>query len=188
MATQSYVERRLSWRNKLARAAWNLVWLILYRPSPVPLHGWRRVLLRLFGAQVGAGAHPYPSSRVWAPWNLVMGDHSCLSHQVDCYCVDKVVLGPRVTVSQYSYLCTASHDYTRREMPLVTAPIRIDAEAWVTADVFVGPGVTIGEGAVVGARSTVLRDVAPWTVVAGNPPRVVGQRDKDAIRQETIDE
>ena len=117
-----------------------------------------------------------------------MGDHSCLSHQVDCYCVDKVVLGPRVTVSQYSYLCTASHDYNWRDMPLVTAPIRIEADAWVTADVFVGPGVTIGEGAVVGARSTVLRDVEPWTVVAGNPPKVVGQRDKNAIRQGTIDE
>lgn len=117
-----------------------------------------------------------------------MGDHSCLSHQVDCYCVDKVYLGPRVTVSQYSYLCTASHDYTRSDMPLVTAPIRIEADAWVTADVFVGPGVTIGEGAVVGVRSTVLRDIEPWTVVAGHPPRVIGQRDKNAIKQETIDE
>lgn len=117
-----------------------------------------------------------------------MEEHSCLSHQVDCYCVDEIYLGPRVTVSQYSYLCTASHDYTLRSMPLVTAPIRIEADAWVTADVFVGPGVTIGEGAVIGARSTVLRDVEPWAVVAGNPPRVVGQRDRNAIRQETIDE
>lgn len=188
MTAHRYVERRLSKGNKLARAAWNFVWLTLYRPSPVALHGWRRFLLRSFGATVGADAHPYPSSRVWAPWNLVMGEHSCLSHQVDCYCVDKVVLGPRVTVSQYSYLCTASHDYNRRDMPLVTAPIRIEADAWVTADVFVGPGVTIGEGAVVGARSTVLRDVAPWTVVAGNPPKVVGQRDRNAIRQGAVDE
>jgi len=182
------VPRHLGLSNKLARVIWSWVWLLLYRPSPVMFHAWRRFLLRSFGAQVGAGAHPYPSSRVWAPWNLVMGEHTCLSHQVDCYCVDKVVLGPRVTVSQYSYLCTASHDYNRRDMPLVTAPIRIEADAWVTANVFVGPGVTIGEGAVVGARSTVLRDVEPWTVVAGNPPRVVGQRDKNAIRQGTIDE
>lgn len=183
MAAHSYTERRLSRRNKLARAGWSLVWLILYRPSPIILHGWRRFLLRCFGAKIGAGAHPYPSSRVWAPWNLEMGDHSCLSHQVDCYCVDKVYLGPRVTVSQYSYLCTASHDYNRRDMPLITAPVRIEADAWVTADVFVGPGVTIGEGAVVGARSTVMRDVDAWTVVAGNPPRVMGRRDRNAVTQ-----
>lgn len=110
-----------------------------------------------------------------------MHDHSCLSHHVDCYSVDKIELGPHVTVSQYSYLCTASHDFTLRSMPLVTAPISIGAHAWVTADVFIGPGVTVGEGAVIGARSTVVRDVPPWTVMAGSPARIVGQR---ALRDE----
>jgi putative colanic acid biosynthesis acetyltransferase WcaF len=185
---QAYAKKHLGKRNKLARAAWQLVWLTLYRPSPLFLHGWRRFLLRSFGARVDVGAHPYPSARIWAPWNLVMGEHSCLSHQVDCYCVDNIYLGTRVTVSQYSYLCTASHDYNCPDMPLVTAPIRIEADAWVTADVFVGPGVTIGEGAVVGARSTVVRDVEPWTVVAGNPPRLVGKRDMNAIKLRAIDE
>lgn len=169
-------ESRITPANKLARAAWGVVWLLLFRPSPIPLHGWRRMLLRLFGANIGKRALPYPSARIWAPWNLTMEEDSCLSHQVDCYCVDKIVLGPRVTVSQYSFLCTASHDHTRQSMPLITAPIRIEADAWVTADVFVGPGVTIGEGAVVGARSTVLRSVRPWTVVAGNPAREIGPR------------
>lgn len=61
-------------------------------------------------------------------------------------------------------------------MPLVTAPIRIEADAWVTADVFIGPGVTVGEGTVVGVRSTVLRSIKPWTVVAGNPAKEIGPR------------
>lgn len=65
-------QRHLTAGNKFMRAVWGLVWLGLYRPSPVPLHAWRRFLLRLFGAKIGAGAHPYPSSRIWAPWNLVM--------------------------------------------------------------------------------------------------------------------
>ena len=168
--------RQLGFANKVARACWNVVWLLLFRPSPVPLHAWRRFLLRSFGAKIGRQAHPYPSARIWAPWNLVMEENSCLAHRVDCYCVDAVYLGARVTVSQYSYLCTASHDYTHASMPLITAPIRIEADAWVTADVFVGPGVTIGEGAVVGARSTVTRDIPPWTVVAGSPARIIHAR------------
>jgi putative colanic acid biosynthesis acetyltransferase WcaF len=83
-------------------------------------------------------------------------------------------------VSQYSYLCTGTHDYRdpRMPMPLVVGPIVIEAEAWVAADVFVGPGVTIGEGAVVGARSTVVQNVEPWTVVAGNPATRRGERPK----------
>jgi putative colanic acid biosynthesis acetyltransferase WcaF len=87
-----------------------------------------------------------------------------------------VTLGARVTVSQYSFLCTASHDATRRSMPLITAPITIHADAWITADVFIGPGVTVGEGAMVIARSTVTRSVPPWTVIGGNPARPRGMR------------
>ncbi len=167
---------RVGTTDKLRRAVWNLVWLLLYRPSPIPLHGWRRLLLRLFGARIAAGAHPYPRVKIWAPWNLRMDEHSCLANDVDCYCVAPVSLGAHATVSQYSYLCTASHDYRDPAMPLVVAPIVVEAEAWVAADVFVGPGVRIGAGAVVGARSTVIADVPPWTVVAGSPARELGSR------------
>ena len=166
----------LSTQNRLLRGTWSIVWLFLYRPTPRMFHLWRCFLLRLFGATIGKGAHPYPSARIWAPWNLVMEDDSCLSEHVDCYCVDKIHLGKRTTVSQYSFLCTASHDYQRRDMPLITAPIRIEDDAWVTSDVFVGPGVIIGEGAVVGARSTITKDVPSWTVVAGTPPKFIGSR------------
>jgi len=58
-------------------------------------------------------------------------------------------------------------------MPLVTAPIAVGERAWVAADVFIGPGVTIGQGAVVGARASVFRNVEPWTVVGGNPARII---------------
>jgi putative colanic acid biosynthesis acetyltransferase WcaF len=98
-----------------------------------------------------------------------MGDHACLSEGVDCYCVDQIRIGAHTTVSQYSFLCTASHDYTLPSMPLVTAPITIGARVWITADVFVGPGVTIGDGAVVAARSSVFSDLPPWKVARGNP-------------------
>jgi putative colanic acid biosynthesis acetyltransferase WcaF len=163
--------------NRLGRAVWNLVWALLYRPSPVVLHGWRRILLRFFGASIGRGVHPYPTARVWAPWNLEMADYSCISRNVDCYSVGRVSIGPHATVSEYSYLCTASHAYEDPHMPLVTAPITIGRGAWVSADVFVGPGVTIGEGAVVGARSSVFKDVEPWTVVGGNPARLLKRRE-----------
>jgi len=98
-----------------------------------------------------------------------MGDHACLSEGVDCYSVEKIRIGAHSTVSQYSFLCTASHDYERADMPLVAAPITIGERVWITADVFVGPGATIGDGAVVTARSSVFGDIPPWTVARGNP-------------------
>lgn len=165
-----------SWRNKLGRVAWSLAWATLFRPSPRFLHGWRRLLLRMFGAKIGRGACPDPSARIWAPWNLEMGEHSCLGHNVDCYCVATVRIGANATVSQYSFLCTASHDYEDPHMGLTTAPITIGDGAWVAADAFLAPGVTVGEGAVVGARSMVYHDVDAWTVVAGNPARFIKPR------------
>ena len=168
---------RLTWQNKLLRVLWNLVRGSIYRYSPTVLHGWRCFLLRSFGARIERRAYPYPKARIWAPWNLTMGPHSCLADEVDCYCVAPIRLGAHATVSQYSYLCSASHDH-RADMALVIAPIVIEAEAWVAADVFVGPGVTIGTGAVVGARSTVMSDVEPWSVVAGSPPLRRGSRDE----------
>lgn len=158
--------------------------MLLYRTSPTPLHGWRRMLLRLFGARIEAHAHPYPRARIWAPWNLHMGAHSCLADDVDCYCVAPIKLGSHATVSQYSYLCSASHDYRDPAMPLVTAPIIIADEAWVAADVFVGPGVHIGEGAVVGARSTVIGDIPAWTFAAGTPAQPRGTRPQFKRRTE----
>lgn len=167
----------LSLRNKIARSVWHFVWLLLYRPSPRLLHAWRCLLLRLFGAKLGKGVHPYPSARIWAPWNLEMGDHACLSEGVDCYCVAKICIGAHSTVSQYSFLCSASHDYSQAAMPLVAAPITIGEWVWITADVFVGPGVKIGDGAVVTARSSVFHDLPPWMVAKGNPAVAVKPRE-----------
>lgn len=166
---------------RAVRALWFWVWLLLYRPSPRVFHAWRRMILRCFGAHIGAGAHPYPSAKIWAPWNLTMGPNSCIADNVDVYSVSRIEIGENATISQYCYLCTASHDHNSRGMPLVAGPIIVAAHAWLTADVFVGPGVTIGEGAVVGARSGVYRDVAAWKVVAGNPAREIGDRNRAEI-------
>lgn len=167
-------------RSKLGRWAWGLVWVLLFRPTPRNLDGWRRFLLRLFGARIGRGARILGSARIWAPWNLEMGEYACLSEFTDCYCVDRVRIGAHATVSQYAYLCTASHDIHDPHMRLITAPIAIGDGAWVCAGAYVGMGVTLGEGAVAAARAVVVKDVPAWTVVGGNPARMIKQREMRA--------
>ena len=159
------------------RALWWFTWIFLFRPSPRPAHAWRSLLLKLFGATLGHRVHPYPSAKIWAPWNLVMGDDACLADHVDCYCVERIEIGARTTISQYSFLCSASHDYRRSNLPLVAAPIIIGDDVWITADVFVAPGVTIADGVVVTARSSVFDDLPPWTVAGGHPARVIKRRE-----------
>ena len=165
-----------STRNKIGRLLWGGVYFAFFRPSPRLLYRWRNWLLRLFGATVGTGAKVMPSARIWAPWNLVLGDFSCISHSVDCYSVDRISIGSHVTISQYSFLCAASHDITSTDMKLISAPIVIGDGAWVCAGAFVGMGINIGEGAVVGAMAVVTRDVPAWFIVGGNPARKIGDR------------
>ncbi|MXO71636.1 putative colanic acid biosynthesis acetyltransferase [Altererythrobacter buctensis] len=162
--------------NKIARGLWGLVWLLLYRPSPRPLHAWRRLLLRLFGAKVGKGALAYPSAVIWAPWNLSLGPGSTLGDGVDCYNVAHVRLGAGAVASQRAYLCTASRNIDAPGKPLMTAPIVLADHSWVAAEAYLAPGVTVGEGAVAAARAVVTRSIAPWSVVAGNPARVIRRR------------
>ena len=173
----AHYTNRHSWKSKVARAAWSVVWLVLFRPTPRGvLYGWRRFLLRLFGAKIGKGVHVLPSCKVWQPWKLTMGDHACLSEGVDCYSVDRIEIGEQAVVSQDAFLCCASHDITSPTMELIYKPIVIGSQAWVASRAFIAPGVTVGEGAVVGACSVVVNDVEPWTVVAGNPARALKKR------------
>jgi putative colanic acid biosynthesis acetyltransferase WcaF len=167
--------------NKLARVAWAIVWGTLFRWSPRILFGWRRFLLRCFGATIGKNARISPSVKVWAPWNLSVGDESSIAHCVDCYCVDRLRIGSHATISQYSFLCTASHDIRDPHMHLIHGPIEVADQAWVCAGVFVGMGRKIHEGAVVGAMSVVVQDVEPWTIVAGNPARSIGLRQLNSV-------
>ncbi len=162
--------------SKCGRLLWRAIWLILFRPSPRCCFAWRNFLLRCFRAQIGKRCVVYPSSRIWAPWNLGLGEQSALGEDVDCYCVDKIIIGDHVTVSQYAFLCTAGHDISTRNMRLVTAPIKIGSGAWICANAFVAPGVTIGEGAVVAACGVVTKDVSPWVVVGGNPASFIKDR------------
>jgi putative colanic acid biosynthesis acetyltransferase WcaF len=163
-------------RQKAARALWTLTWALFCRLSPRSLHGWRRLWLRLFGAQLHGTAAVYPSARVWAPWNLTMGPHSAIDDRVEVYNVDRITLEEGAMVSQFAFLCTASHDIADPGRRLVTAPIRLARSSWVCAGAFVNLGTSVGEGAVVAARAVVTKDVAPWTVVAGNPARFIKPR------------
>ena len=167
--------RPYSGEEYLARVLWSLA-RPLFAWSPRPLFGWRRALLRLFGARIGRGVHIYPSATIYLPWNLEMDDESSIGEWALVYNLGPVRIGAQATVSHRAHLCAGTHDYRDRSLPLQRMPIDIGARAWICADALVGPGVAVGEGAVVAAGAVVVRNVAPWQVVGGNPARLIKMR------------
>lgn len=173
----SQYHNALSRKHQIIRMLWTVVWGIFARSLPRSVgSGWKRFLLRLFGAKIAPTAVVYSSARVYYPANLVMEAYSCLASDVDCYNVAPIKIGANTTVSQGAYLCTASHDISDPLNHLITAPIVIEDQAWIAAGAFVGMGVIIGQGAVVGARAVVFKDVEPWTIVGGNPAKFIKKR------------
>ncbi len=162
----------------LRRLTWAMVQRTLFRWSPRPCHRWRVALLRAFGAQVpdSTGIKIYPTVDVSFPWKLTLESETLVGPHVRLYNLAPVTLRRGATLSQYTHLCAGTHDFMRWSMPLVVAPIVIGDNAWLGADVFVGPGITIGELAVVGARSVVVRDLPSRMVCAGNPCRPLRER------------
>ncbi|MCA9131725.1 MAG: WcaF family extracellular polysaccharide biosynthesis acetyltransferase [Planctomycetales bacterium] len=163
-------------REQGRRLLWFLCRIFLFHTVPRQVRGWHARLLRLFGAQVGAGGTIHSSARIAMPWNLKMGDHCVLGERVELYNLGPVTIGNHTVISQRAVLCAGSHDYTIRTMPLLRLPIVIGSGCWICAEAFVGPNVTVGDGTVVGARSVVTRSLPPHMVCAGNPCRPLKER------------
>ena len=161
---------------------WWLVQASLFAWSPQVLYGWRRFLLRFFGAKIGKGVIIRPSARITYPWKVSIGDFAWVGDDVVLYSLGEIDIGANAVVSQRCYLCTGSHDYTQPTFDIYAKPILIGAEAWLATDVFVAPGVRIGRGAVVGARSSVFEDIPELMVAKGTPAKPFKKRELSGDR------
>jgi len=165
-----------SLRNRLYRLAFNVTWTLLAAWTPPPLRGWRRGILRRFGAKLSPTANIYGSARIWSPENLVMEDYASIGPRAVIYSMAPIRIGAYSIVSQGAHLCAGTHLIEDSGFQLSARPIVIGKRAWVAAEAFVGPGVTIGDGAVLGARGCAMRDLEPWTVYSGNPATALKAR------------
>jgi putative colanic acid biosynthesis acetyltransferase WcaF len=185
LAKNPYLIAQTTRRNRLARALWAIVCVLLFRFSPRPMHAWRAWLLRCFGARLGRHCHIYPKSRIWAPWNLRCEDGAAIADGAIVYNAAAVHLGVHAIVSQEAYVCTATHDIDDPAFPMITAPISLESYSWVCARACVLPGVTVHEGAVLALGSVASKDLEAWRVYAGVPAQLLRTRHRHEIATST---
>jgi putative colanic acid biosynthesis acetyltransferase WcaF len=161
---------------------WWLVQALIVKPLPQICYPLRRVLLRAFGAKIGAGVLIRPGVEVTYPWKLSIGNNSWIGDDVTLYSLGPISIGSDSVVSQNVYICAADHDYSDVAFPIRARAVTIGEQVWIASDAWVGPGVTIGNGTVVGARSTVVADLPPGMICVGSPCRSIKPRLSTAPR------
>ena len=158
-------------KSKIYVQLWWLVQAILIGLSPQVFYGWRRFWLRMFGASIGKKVLVRPSVKITYPWKVSIGDHSWIGDDVVLYSLGEIEIGSNTVISQKSYLCTGSHDYTKETFDIFAKKITVGNGCWLATDVFVAPGITIGDGVVVGARSSVFKELKPNWIYKGSPAK-----------------
>jgi putative colanic acid biosynthesis acetyltransferase WcaF len=163
-------------KNAFIVQLWWIVQGTFFRMSPQFMYGFRRFLLRLFGAKIGKKVIIRPTVRITYPWKVSIGNYSMVGDDVVLYSLGDIEIGDNVVISQKSYLCTGSHDYLQIDFPIFAKKITIENQCWLATDVFVAPGITIKEGTVVGSRSSVYKDLPANKVCVGNPAKIIRER------------
>ncbi len=166
-------------------AVWvQLWWLVegsLFRFSPQFLYGFRRFLLRAFGAKIGKDVLIRPTVRTRFPWKVEIEDRVWVGDDVELYSLGPIRIGHDSVISQRSYLCAATHLMDRTDFAIEARAIDIASEVWLAADVFVHPGLHIARGCVVAARSTVTKDLTCEGAVYAGTPAVLTKKSRRAL-------
>jgi len=130
------------------------------------------------GGEITIGEYCYvgEQSHIWSASRISIGDRVLISHNVSIFDSLTHPINPRERHRHYREIITSGHPV---RIALGEAPVRIEHDVWIGCLSVVLKGVTIGEGAIVGAGSVVTNDVPPFTIVAGNPARVVRELGPD---------
>ena len=175
-------EASFSFSNRVYRFIWGIIQSSLFRFSPRSFHSFRTLILKIFGAKIGKHVHVYNKAQIWSPKNLVINNYVGIADNVQIYNVEIIKISSFTTVSQGSFLCTASHDYNSKNFQLYAKPIHLKKNVWIGAQAFIHPGITVEEGIVVGARSVVTKNLKKkWSVYSGFPAKYLSKRKANIV-------
>jgi maltose O-acetyltransferase len=130
--------------------------------------------------RVGKGCVVRRGVYLGSPNELELGD-GCFVGRASLYCTGGVKIGKNVNISDGVVIITAKHDVDSPTFAAAYEPITIEDWAWIATNAIILAGVNVGEGAVIAAGAVVTRNVPPYTIVGGNPAKVIGERKRQTF-------
>ena len=139
---------------------------------------YNKLVKELFVGGLGDNSNVATPLYVIIADNVHIGNNVSINPYFKCMSAGNVYIEDDVKIAMNVSVITNNHDFYDRDV-LTVQDVRIKKNVWIGAGAIILPGVTIGENAIVGAGSVVTKDVAPNTVVAGNPARFIKQLDPE---------
>ena len=124
--------------------------------------------------QLGESCFVGECSRIWSAASIMVGNRVLISHGVNIHDTVSHSFSAEQRSKHFENIFTSGHPSEFDDPPL-RRPIVIEDDAWLGFNSVILKGVTIGKGAIIGASSVITKSVAPFSIVAGNPARVVGR-------------
>lgn len=163
-------------RSRFVEICWYIIKIIFFLSAIPWPNRIKRIILLVFGAQVGNGVIIKPRVNIHFPWKLSIGNNSWIGEEVFILNFEPISIGDNVCVSQRAFLCGGNHDYKEPTFRYRNGPIVLEDEAWVGAQTFIAPNVIIEKGAVVTAGSIVYQSQPADKVCSGNPCKPIKER------------
>lgn len=165
--------------SKLKRILWYLVGSCFINSYFLPVSGWKRFWLRVFGAKIGKGVIIKPKVNIKYPWFLEVGDHTWIGENVWIDNLGKVTIGKNVCLSQGALILSGNHNYKKPSFDLIIKEIVLEDGVWVCAKATVVQGVICKSHSVLGVGSVALTDLEAYTIYSGIPAKEVHKREID---------
>lgn len=163
-------------RSLITRALWYLINITFFR-SFIPFYGWKRFLLRLFGAKIGKGVIIKPHVSIKYPWHLIIGNHVWIGEGVWIDNLAKVTLKDNTCVSQGALLLCGNHNYKKSTFDLVVGDITLEEGAWAGAKTVICPGVKMGANTLLTVGSVATSSLEANWIYQGNPAQKLKTRE-----------
>ncbi|MSR15861.1 MAG: colanic acid biosynthesis acetyltransferase WcaF [Gammaproteobacteria bacterium] len=158
------------------RLLWYFINALVFDSPLFPVYGFKRWLLRVFGARIGTGVVIKPNVNIKYPWRLSIDRHSWIGEGAWIDNLADVSIAANVCVSQGAYLLTGNHDYKSVHFTLITRPIVLQEGVWVSAKAIVCPGVAMARNSILTVGSVLTSATEPNGIYVGNPAKWVKAR------------
>ena len=140
----------------------------LFINSAFPFNGFRRFILKAFGAKIGKGLVLKPHVIIKYPWHLIIGDNVWIGEKAWIENHTTVTIGDNVCISQRAMIMTGNHDYRKEAFDLIISEIILKEGAWMGADSKLCPGTIMQSHSILTMGSVASGILEPYSIYQGN--------------------